>query len=163
MISMIHFSFLLFEEVGVIKKSRLTHYLFKHLPSNRLLNIPTPSFNRVEHEYPWILEHEYPITKIISKQRNWCTERNLIQYLKSYCILPHPEQLLQSYFKGSSGNGRDPTANSILTPHNNCDLRPPMCETQQNWNSIWLEGPYDNHTYPRTNPHPRGGSELMLG
>ena len=30
------------------------------------------------------------------------------------------------------GIGRDPTASSILTPHNSCDLTPPMRGTQQN-------------------------------
>ena len=50
------------------------------------------------------------------------------------------------------GIGRDPTASSILTPHNSCDLTPPMRGTQQIWNLVWQEGPYDNHTTPRTNP-----------
>ena len=35
---------------------------------------------------------------------------------------------------------------SILTPDYSCDLTPPICGTQQNWNSVWQEGPYDNHT-----------------
>ena len=74
-----------------------------------------------------------------------------------YFILPHPKPLFQSYIKGSSGNRGDPTASSILTPHNSCDLTPPMCGTQQNWNSVWQEGPLDNYTAPRTNPHPQGG------
>ena len=61
------------------------------------------------------------------------------------------------------GLGRDPTASWILTPHNSCDLTPPMRGTQQNWNLVWQEGPYDNHTAPRTNPHPQRGLELILG
>ena len=61
------------------------------------------------------------------------------------------------------GIGRDPTASSILTPHNSCDLTPPMRGTQQNWSLVWQEGPYDNHTAPRTNPHPQGGLELIIG
>ena len=61
------------------------------------------------------------------------------------------------------GLGRDPTASSILTPHNSCDLTPPMRGTQQNRSLVWQEGPYDNHTAPRTNPHPQRGLELILG
>ena len=34
------------------------------------------------------------------------------------------------------GIGRDPTASSILTPHNSCDLTPPMRGTQQSWNLV---------------------------
>ena len=34
------------------------------------------------------------------------------------------------------GIGRDPTASSILTPHNSCDLTPPMRGTQQNWSLV---------------------------
>ena len=34
------------------------------------------------------------------------------------------------------GMGRDPTASSILTPHNSCDLTPPMRGTQQIWNLV---------------------------
>ena len=34
------------------------------------------------------------------------------------------------------GIGRDPTASSILTPHNSCDLTPPMRGTQQIWNLV---------------------------
>ena len=32
-----------------------------------------------------------------------------------------------------------------------------MRGTQQNRSLVWQEGPYDNHTAPRTNPHPQGG------
>ena len=53
------------------------------------------------------------------------------------CILTSPKPLFQSYFKGSSRNGRDPMASSILTPHKSCDLTPPlMFRTQQNWNLV---------------------------
>ena len=48
-------------------------------------------------------------------------------------------------------------ASSILTPHNRYDLTSPMRTTQQNWNLVCKEGPYDNHTTLRTNPHPQGG------
>ena len=35
-----------------------------------------------------------------------------------------------------------------------------MHGTQQIWNLVWQEGPYDNHTTPRTNPHPQKGFEI---
>ena len=60
------------------------------------------------------------------------------------------------------GLGRDPTASSILTPHNSCDLTPPMCGTQQNWNLVWQEFPMTTTLPPRTKPRPRG-LELILG
>ena len=46
---------------------------------------------------------------------------------------------------------------SMLTPQNSFDLTPPMSRTLQIWNLVWQEGPYDNHTAPKTNPHPQGG------
>ena len=48
---------------------------------------------------------------------------------------------------------------SILTPHNSCDLTPLICRTEQSWNSISQESPYDNYTAPRTmlNPYPMPG------
>ena len=44
------------------------------------------------------------------------------------------------------GLWRNPTASSILTPYNSCDLIPPMRGTQQYWNFVWREGPYNNCT-----------------
>ena len=39
-----------------------------------------------------------------------------------------------------------------------------MRGTQQNWNLVWQEGPYDNHTAPRTNPYTQGfGIDPRLG
>ena len=46
---------------------------------------------------------------------------------------------------------------------NSCDLTPLMCGTKQNWNSVWQEGPYDNHNAPRTKLYLQRGLELILG
>ena len=83
---------------------------------------------------------------------------------KSHCgdLAAHPMGL-HPFNPDNMGIGRDPMASSILTPHKSCDLTPPMRGTQQIWNLVWQEGPYDNHTAPRTNPHPQRGLELILG
>ena len=38
-----------------------------------------------------------------------------------------------------------------------------MRGTQQNWNLVCKWGPYDNHTQPRTKPHPQRDLGLILG
>ena len=53
-------------------------------------------------------------------------------------------------------------ASSILTSHKGCNY------TTHAQNSAQLEfglkwGPYNNNIQPRTNPHPHGGLELILG
>ena len=55
-------------------------------------------------------------------------------------------------------------ASLILTRQKRCNLIP----LKYAWNSAELEfglkwGPYENHTQPRTNPHPQGGLGLILG
>ena len=62
------------------------------------------------------------------------------------------------------GMGRETMAISILTQHNSCDLTPPMCETQQNWNLAWQEGPYDSYLHrPQEQTAPLEGLESILG
>ena len=53
-------------------------------------------------------------------------------------LLPHLRREAGEPVRRSQreGIGRDPTASSILTPHNSCDLTPPMRGTQQIWNSV---------------------------
>ena len=50
-------------------------------------------------------------------------------------IVQFPSSMSIFKFKTYSeeGMGREPTAISILTPHNSCDLTPPMYGTQQIW------------------------------